>query len=49
MDMLIAAPTSRKLRDGWTNYRMRLAMKDWLPPEIVWRKDKQGFVNPEAE
>jgi asparagine synthase (glutamine-hydrolysing) len=49
IDMLIAAPPEAKLRDGWTKYLMRRAVEPWLPAEIVWRKDKQGFVNPEAE
>jgi asparagine synthase (glutamine-hydrolysing) len=49
MEMLISMPTELKLRDGWTKYVMRKAIEPWLPPEIVWRKDKQGFVNPEAE
>ena len=49
MDRLIAAPADLKLRDGWTKYLLRRAVEPWLPPEIVWRKDKQGFVNPEAE
>jgi asparagine synthase (glutamine-hydrolysing) len=24
-------------------------MDPYLPQEIVWRKDKQGFVNPQSE
>jgi asparagine synthase (glutamine-hydrolysing) len=49
IDLLVAAPTEIKLCDGWTKYILRRAVAPWLPPEIVWRKDKQGFANPEAE
>jgi asparagine synthase (glutamine-hydrolysing) len=49
IDQLIAAPAALKLHHGWTKYLMRRAVEPWLPPEIVWRKDKQGFVNPESE
>lgn len=24
-------------------------MEPYLPPSIVWRKDKQGFINPQSE
>ena len=24
-------------------------MKDYLPDQITWRKDKQGFVNPQSQ
>jgi len=37
------------MRDGWTKWIFRQAMKDWLPQPIVWRKDKQGFINPQSE
>lgn len=49
MDMLIAAPVHLKLAHGWTKYLLRLAVEPWLPAEVVWRRDKQGFVNPESE
>lgn len=42
-------PVSHKLRSGWTKYAFRVGMKDLLPPEIAWRKDKQGFVNPQSK
>jgi len=38
-----------KLYNGWSKYLLRKAMEPLLPPEIAWRKDKQGFVNPESE
>jgi len=49
MDMLIGTPVDLKLARGWTKYLLRLAVEPWLPAEVVWRKDKQGFINPESE
>jgi asparagine synthase (glutamine-hydrolysing) len=40
-------PMSHKIRDGWTKRVLRDAMPA-LPDEIRWRKDKKGFVTPEA-
>src|SRR5690606_12405963 len=48
MDLLIALPTSLKLRSGWTKYLFRKAMESELPKEIAWRKDKQGFSLPQS-
>lgn len=47
VEMGVHAPTSFKLRDGWTKYCLRRAFEDRLPLAIAWRKDKQGFVNPQ--
>ncbi|MGE5704410.1 MAG: asparagine synthase (glutamine-hydrolyzing) [Clostridia bacterium] len=49
VELLLALPASYKLRNGWTKYVFRRAMEPFLPKEIVWRKDKQGFVNPQSE
>jgi asparagine synthase (glutamine-hydrolysing) len=49
IDLLIRAPDDYKLRRGWTKYSFRKAMEPMLPPEICWRKDKQGFSNPQGE
>jgi asparagine synthase (glutamine-hydrolysing) len=38
-----------KLHKGWTKYIFRKAMEPLLPESITWRKDKQGFVNPQSE
>ena len=48
-DLLIRAPDDYKLRDGWTKYCFRRAAEPVLPSSIAWRKDKQGFSNPEGE
>ncbi len=49
VELLIAAPVNYKLTRGWAKYALRAAMTDLLPSQIVWRKDKQGFSNPEEE
>ena len=46
---LLALDPQWKLRDGWSKWLFRKAMEQDLPTEIAWRKDKQGFVNPEGE
>ncbi len=49
METLIPMSINYKLANGWTKYIFREAMKDLMPPEIAWRKDKQGFINPQSE
>ena len=46
---LLPAAPELKLREGWTKWIFRKAMEPLLPPEIAWRKDKQGFINPQSE
>lgn len=41
-------PPEAKLVKGWTKHIFREAMRDLLPPEIVWRKDKKGYTLPGA-
>lgn len=49
VEYLYSIPTDFKIKDGWTKYIFRKAIEKELPKEIVWRKDKQGFVNPQSE
>jgi asparagine synthase (glutamine-hydrolysing) len=46
VDYVFALPAIYKVRYGWTKWLLRLAVKDLLPPEIIWRKDKLGFATP---
>lgn len=39
-------PTGYLIRDGWLKWILRHAMKDHLPPEIIWRTNKVGFPFP---
>lgn len=43
----LSLPVEYKLGKGWTKYIFRKALAPYLPDEICWRKDKQGFVNPQ--
>jgi asparagine synthase (glutamine-hydrolysing) len=47
IELLVPASPAHKLHDGWTKFPLRAAMADYLPPSVVWRRDKQGFANPE--
>lgn len=49
VEKLVSLPIEYKLKNGWTKYILRKAIEPILPSEIVWRKDKQGFINPESE
>ena len=46
VDYMFSIPAIYKIRHGWTKWLLRLALKDLLPAEILWRKDKIGFVAP---
>lgn len=45
----LSLPTELKVSRGWTKAVMRTAFEDVLPKEIIWRRDKQGFSNPQEE
>ncbi len=45
---IFALPLSMIMRGGWTKWIFRRAMQDQLPPAVQWRRDKMGFVTPEA-
>lgn len=49
VELMLNAPVASKLNAGWTKYSLRQAFAGWLPPEIVWRRDKQGFSMPQEE
>lgn len=49
MELFINLPIEKKLSRGWTKYIFRQAMDKCLPKQIAWRKDKQGFINPQEE
>ena len=48
VEYLFSLPADLKIRDGLTKYVLREAMKGILPEEIRLRRDKMGFVTPEA-
>ena len=42
-------PWQSKYRNGFTKAILRDAMKNYMPPEITWRKSKIGFGTPFTE
>lgn len=49
VSFLFSLPAHFKIRDGWTKWLLRQTMKNRLPDEIVWRKDKVGFEPPQRQ
>lgn len=49
VEMLFGSAANWRIKNGWTKYIMRLAMRNRLPDEITWRKDKVGFGTPEKQ
>jgi len=48
VEFVFALPTRFVMRDGETKWVLRRALADVMPPAIVSRQDKMGFVTPEA-
>ena len=46
VELAFALDESLKLGPGWSKHVFRLALDEWLPREITWRKDKKGFPTP---
>jgi len=49
VNLLLPLAPRWKMRAGWSKWVFRKAMEQDLPAEIVWRRDKQGFSNPQSE
>lgn len=49
VELGLQMPERLKLARGWTKYALRKAFERELPASIAWRKDKQGFVNPQDD
>jgi asparagine synthase (glutamine-hydrolysing) len=47
VEFIFSLPGSFKIHNGWTKWVLRNTMKNSLPPEIVWRKDKIGYEPPQ--
>jgi asparagine synthase (glutamine-hydrolysing) len=48
-ELAFVLPVGYLIRDGWLKWVLREAVRDILPPEVVWRKVKAGFPFPLAE
>ncbi|HET9429717.1 MAG TPA: asparagine synthase (glutamine-hydrolyzing) [Chitinophagaceae bacterium] len=49
VEFIFSLPSDYKIRQGWTKWLLRNSMKQTLPAETVWRKDKVGFEPPQQE
>jgi asparagine synthase (glutamine-hydrolysing) len=49
VEFVFSLPAHFKIRQGWTKWILRSAMKNMLPEEIVWRRDKVGFEPPQKQ
>jgi len=49
VEFIFSLPSHFKIRNGFSKYVLRNAMKETLPKEIVWRKDKIGFEPPQQQ
>jgi asparagine synthase (glutamine-hydrolysing) len=49
VEFIFSLPANFKIRNGWTKWLLRETMRDKLPNEIVWRKDKTGFEPPQEQ
>jgi len=47
VEFIFSLSVSNKIKNGWTKYILRKAMKDILPEKIRCREDKMGFVTPQ--
>lgn len=47
VEFLGRTPAVYKIHDGWAKYLARKAFDGKLPADLVWRKDKMGWPNPE--
>jgi asparagine synthase (glutamine-hydrolysing) len=47
VELALQLPLHWKVREGWTKYALRAAMRDRLPDEILWCKYKRGFEVPQ--
>lgn len=47
VEFLFKLPATFKIRNGYTKWLLRNAMKEQLPNNIVWRADKTGFEPPQ--
>jgi len=47
VELLASFPLSQKIKNGWTKYVLRNAMRGILPPKVEQRKSKLGFATPE--
>ena len=48
MPLLFSLSDSQRVGEGWSKSVIRKSMRGLLPPPVIFRKDKMGFVTPES-
>ena len=48
VEYAFSLPACYKIHNGWTKYLLRMNLENPLPEEVRWRRDKVGFLTPEA-
>lgn len=46
VNFMFSLSNEYKINKGWSKYILRKSMKDILPKEVQWRKDKKGYSTP---
>jgi asparagine synthase (glutamine-hydrolysing) len=46
VEAIVSAPTSLKLKEGWSKYLLRRIIAPHVPNCIAWRRNKVGFEAP---
>lgn len=49
VEYAICLNDTEKIKNGWTKYPLREYLHKQNLPEIAWRKDKKGFITPQAK
>lgn len=49
VEFVFSLPSDYKIKEGWTKALLRHGLKDMIPQEIVWRKNKLGFQPPQKQ
>jgi asparagine synthase (glutamine-hydrolysing) len=49
VQFLFLLPSHFKIKDGWLKWILRSSMRNQLPEQILWRKDKVGFEPPQLK
>ncbi|MEM5829237.1 MAG: asparagine synthase (glutamine-hydrolyzing) [Candidatus Aenigmatarchaeota archaeon] len=49
VEFVFSLPISMRIKNGWTKYILRKAVKGIVPEKIRWRRSKIGFAVPEKK
>jgi len=47
VEFIFSLPAHYKIHDGWSKWLLRKSMQQYLPADIIWRKDKVGYEPPQ--